>query len=160
MRRDFRCMRLDPVRSVSLAYWEVAETKKDAMKIQLRPLAALFISALSVGGQTPQVAAAATPLKIVILGSGGGPAVNTQKYGPSILIEAGEEKLMFDCGRAASIRLVEAGVGQNEIDKIFLTHLHSDHIISLPDMLLTGWTSRRKTPLRVWGPAGTKEMMS
>ena len=67
---------------------------------------------------------------------------------------------MFDCGRAASIRLVEAGVGQNEIDKIFLTHLHSDHIIALPDMLLAGWASRRKTPLRVWGPSGTKDMMS
>ncbi len=130
------------------------------MKIYLRPFAALLISTLSIAGQTPSVAAAAAPLKIVILGAGGGPPVNNQKYGPAILIEAGQEKLMFDCGRAASMRLAEAGVGQNEIDKIFLTHLHSDHIISLPDMLLTGWTSGRKTPLQVWGPAGTKEMMS
>jgi ribonuclease Z len=139
---------------------QVNETKKDAMKIQLRPVAALFISALSAAGQAPHVAAAATPLKIVILGAGAGPPVNLQKYGPSILIEAGEEKLMFDCGRGAPIRLVEAGVGQNQVDKIFLTHLHSDHIISLPDMLLTGWAMRRTAPLSVWGPAGTKEMMS
>lgn len=83
-----------------------------------------------------------------------------QRYGPSILVEAGGEKLLFDCGRAAVVRLAEAGVRQQEIDKIFLTHLHSDHILSIPDMLLTGWTSGRKTPLRVWGPSGTKEMMN
>jgi ribonuclease Z len=40
--------------------------------------------------------------------------------------------------------LAEAGVDRREIDKIFLTHLHSDHILSMPDILLTGWTSGRK----------------
>lgn len=99
-------------------------------------------------------------LKIVVLGSGGGPPADVQRYGPSILVEAGGEKLLFDCGRAAVIRLAEAGVRQQEIDKIFLTHLHSDHILSIPDILLTGWTSGRKVPLRVWGPSGTKEMMN
>jgi ribonuclease Z len=74
-------------------------------------------------------------------------------------VEAGGEKLLLDCGRAAVLRLAEAGTGQQEIDKIFLTHLHSDHILSVPDILLTGWASGRKTPLRVWGPSGTKEMM-
>jgi ribonuclease Z len=53
--------------------------------------------------------------------------------------------------------LAEAGVGQQEIDKIFLTHLHSDHILSMPDILLTGWTLQGKTPVRVWGPPGTKD---
>ena len=99
-------------------------------------------------------------LKIVVLGSGGGPPADVQRYGPSILVEAGGEKLLFDCGRAAVVRLAEAGVRQQEIDKIFLTHLHSDHILSIPDILLTGWTSGRKMPLRVWGPSGTKEMMN
>jgi ribonuclease Z len=98
-------------------------------------------------------------LTIVVLGSGGGPPADIQRYGPSILVQAGDETLLFDCGRAAVIRLAEAGVGQQEIDKIFLTHLHSDHILSVPDILLTGWTSGRKTPLRVWGPSGTRKMM-
>lgn len=114
----------------------------------------------------PCVAQASLPsplnpaLKIVVLGSGGGPPADTQRYGPSILVETGGEKLLFDCGRAAVIRLAEAGVDRREIDKIFLTHLHSDHILSMPDILLTGWTSGRKTPLRVWGPSGTKKMMA
>ncbi len=122
-------------------------------------LALLVISVPGVG-QTPQPLRSDTALKIVILGSGGGPPADTQRYGPSILIEAGGEKLLFDCGRATVIRLAEAGVGQQEIDKVFLTHLHSDHILSLPDILLTGWSSGRKTPLRVWGPTGTREMMN
>jgi len=100
-----------------------------------------------------------TALKIVVLGSGAGPLADIDRYGPSILVEAGGDKLLFDCGRAAVIRLAQAGVQRQEIDKIFLTHLHSDHILSVPDILLTGWTSGRKTPLRVWGPSGTKKMM-
>ena len=87
------------------------------------------------------------------------PVVNTRRYGPSILVDAKGEKLLFDCGRAATVRLAEAGVGVKDIDKIFLTHLHSDHILSVPDILLVGWTQQRMTPLRVWGPEGTRDMM-
>ena len=47
-----------------------------------------------------------------------------------------------------------------QVRNVFLTHLHSDHIIGLPDLYLTGWGAQgRKTPFRVWGPSGTKEMM-
>jgi ribonuclease BN (tRNA processing enzyme) len=46
------------------------------------------------------------------------------------------------------------------IDKLFLTHLHSDHILSVPDLFLVGWSNGgRNTPLKVWGPVGTKYMM-
>jgi ribonuclease Z len=99
-------------------------------------------------------------IRVTILGSGGGPAVNLRRYGPSILIEAGGQKLLFDCGRGVSFRLTELGIPLREVDKIFLTHLHSDHILSIPDLLLTGWgVNGRTTPLEVWGPAGTRSMM-
>jgi ribonuclease Z len=43
---------------------------------------------------------------------------------------------------------------------LFLTHLHSDHVIQIPDLLLTGWVGGgRSTPLEVWGPEGTRDMM-
>ena len=46
------------------------------------------------------------------------------------------------------------------ISRLFLTHLHSDHVIQIPDLLLTGWVGGgRKVPLAVWGPAGTRAMM-
>ena len=75
-------------------------------------------------------------------------------------MQAGGEFLLFDSGRAVTIRLVQAGVPIRLVSKVFLTHLHSDHIIGIPDLLLTGWgTSGRVVPLEVWGPRGTRSMM-
>lgn len=101
-----------------------------------------------------------TTLKVTLLGSGGGPNPNPKRFGPSILVQAGRQKLLFDCGRGATIRLAQLGMLLGEVSNVFLTHLHSDHVIGLPDLFLTGWGAQgRKTPLRVWGPAGTSEMM-
>ena len=66
--------------------------------------------------------------------------------------------MLFDCGRGALIRLSEAGVNPSEIDSLYLTHLHSDHIVGIPDLWLTGWLMGRTTPLRLWGPTGTRNM--
>ena len=98
-------------------------------------------------------------IKVTLLGSGGGPRVDVRRYGISILVEAAGQKLLFDCGRGATLRAVEAGIRPIDLDKVFLTHLHSDHIISIPDLLLTPWAEGRKTPFQVWGPPGTRSMM-
>jgi len=82
------------------------------------------------------------------------------RFGPSILVEAGDKKLLFDCGRGATQRLYELHIPFNEVDRLFLTHLHSDHTVGIPDLWLTGWVMGRRVPLRVWGPAGTREMMA
>jgi len=82
------------------------------------------------------------------------------RFGPSILVEAGEKKLVFDCGRGAAQRIEQLKIPFTEIDALFLTHLHSDHVVGIPDLWLTGWARGRKVPLQVWGPAGTKAMMS
>jgi ribonuclease Z len=99
-------------------------------------------------------------LKIVLLGSGMGPRVDLAQFGASTLIEAGEMRLLFDCGRGATLRLTQVGVPIGTINRLFLTHLHSDHVIQIPDLLLTGWAGGgRSVPLEVWGPDGTQEMM-
>ncbi|HET9445640.1 MAG TPA: MBL fold metallo-hydrolase [Steroidobacteraceae bacterium] len=83
------------------------------------------------------------------------------RFGPSILVEAGSEKLIFDAGRGALQRLGQANVKWNDVTAVFLTHLHSDHVIGFPDLWLTGWlTPGRSRPVKVWGPAGTKSMLS
>lgn len=100
-------------------------------------------------------------LKVVLLGTGVGPPVNLQQFEASTLVEAGGMRLLFDCGRGATIRLTQAGVPIGSISRLFLTHLHSDHVIQIPDLLLTGWAGggTRRTPLEVWGPDGTRQMM-
>jgi ribonuclease Z len=71
------------------------------------------------------------------------------------------QKLLFDCGRGATIRLTQAGVNLGQVSKLFLTHLHSDHVVSIPDLYLTPWSagSARQTRFEVWGPPGTEDMM-
>jgi ribonuclease Z len=100
-------------------------------------------------------------LTVVLLGTGVGPPVNLQQYGASTLVEAGGQRFLFDCGRGATLRLAQAGVPIGSITRVFLTHLHSDHVLQLPDLLLTGWAGgQRSVPLAVWGPAGTRAMMA
>lgn len=77
-------------------------------------------------------------LKVVLLGTGVGPPVNLQQFGASTLIEAGGVRLLFDCGRGATLRLAQVGAPLGSISRLFLTHLHSDHVIQIPDLLLTG----------------------
>jgi len=104
--------------------------------------------------------AAKADITVTLLGSGGGPNPNPRRFGPSILVQAGSQTLLFDCGRGASIRLAQLGILLGQVRNVFLTHLHSDHIIGLPDLYLTGWGAQgRKTPFRVWGPSGSKMMM-
>jgi phosphoribosyl 1,2-cyclic phosphodiesterase len=58
-------------------------------------------------------------------------------------------------------RLVQAGFPMNAVTKLFLTHLHSDHVVDVPDLILTPWSAQpeRKVPLEAWGPKGTRAMM-
>jgi ribonuclease Z len=114
----------------------------------------LLIAAASLASSAP-----AQDMKVILLGTGS-PAPGMDRFGPSILVEAGTQKLLFDCGRGATQRLEQNKVSFTEVDALFLTHLHSDHVVGIPDLWLTGWIRGRTTPLRVWGPAGTEEMMS
>jgi len=96
-------------------------------------------------------------LRVILLGTGApGPVLN--RFGPSTLIEAGGEQFVFDAGRGAMQRLFQ--LGTRFAENLFLTHLHSDHVVGLPDLWLTGWILGRAKPMRVWGPTGTKNMMS
>ncbi len=96
-------------------------------------------------------------MKITLLGTGT-PFPSAERFGSAVLVEAGEKKLLFDCGRGAVIRLTQAGVRPNEIDAVFLSHLHSDHVVGIPDLWLTGWFLGRDEPWRVWGPQGTRSV--
>ncbi len=98
-------------------------------------------------------------LIITVLGSGT-PVPSRTQSAAAILVQAGGETIMFDCGRGCSTRLAELDPGLiGKVDKLFITHLHSDHITGIPDLWLNGWTDERRTPMKVVGPKGTISMM-
>lgn len=97
------------------------------------------------------------PLRVILLGTGN-PRPAMSRFGPSILVVAGGRQFLFDCGRGVTQRIYQLGIPFNDVDALFLTHLHSDHTVGIPDLWLTGWVMGRTVPLRVWGPDGTASM--
>ena len=93
-------------------------------------------------------------IKVTILGSGT-PRVNIDRFSQSILVEHKNDKFLFDTGRGALLRLTQSRIMPNEIENIFFTHLHSDHILGFADILMTGWVYHRQKPLNIFGPPGT-----
>jgi ribonuclease Z len=106
---------------------------------------------------TVSAVAAQGRLKVTILGTGT-PDPNPERFSAAILVEAGEKRFMVDCGRGTVVRLAEAGQDPARIDGVFITHLHYDHTVGLPDLWLTGWLLGRSQPFQVWGPEGTRSM--
>ena len=98
-------------------------------------------------------------LRVTLLGTGV-PVPNPRQMGSSILVEAGDTKLLFDCGRGCLHRLWNLSPALvHKTNKIFLTHLHSDHTVGMADLYLTGWTLNRKKRLEIFGPPKTVDLM-
>jgi ribonuclease Z len=101
-------------------------------------------------------------IKVTLLGTAS-PSPRPDRFGPSTLVEAGGQKLLFDAGRGVPIRLWQLKVPMGKIDALFITHYHSDHTSGIPDLWLTGWLGppfgRRTGPFRVFGPPGAKDLM-
>ena len=94
--------------------------------------------------------------RLVILGSKGGPALRPGGPWPSsALLEAAGRRIVVDCGLGVTRGLTEAGMPLKTLDLVFVTHLHSDHVLELGPLLHTAWTAGLSTPVRVYGPAGT-----
>lgn len=98
-------------------------------------------------------------IKVTLLGTGT-PQLNPRRMSYSTLIEAGGELFMFDAGRAAMLQAKKSGADLKKLNKLFLTHLHSDHVVGIPDVWLTGFLapSFRATPMNVWGPKGVDNL--
>lgn len=95
---------------------------------------------------------------VVLLGTGN-PNPDTARFGPALAIVVNGEPYLVDAGAGVVRRAVAAGIPVARLRRVFLTHLHSDHTIGMPDLLLTPWVLERTAPLEVFGPAGTREMM-
>ncbi len=121
--------------------------------------AAVLAGATRIEAQGSQPPADAQNMRVILLGTQGGPTFNAQRLGISTLVLAGSERLLFDAGRGTTTGMARAGINPADVTKVFLTHLHSDHVISLPELIVFPWAETRTVPLYVWGPRGTRSMM-
>ena len=98
-------------------------------------------------------------MRITLLGTGS-PVPDARRAGPSTLVTADGLTVLVDCGRGVVMRLVVAGVLPPMLDALLITHLHSDHITDLGDIITTRWVmSPGPRPLTIFGPRGTREVV-
>lgn len=98
-------------------------------------------------------------MKVTLLGTGS-PLPSATCAGPSTLVQAGAANIVVDAGRGVIMRLVGAMCPPPAVTAVLLTHLHSDHICDLNDLVTTRWVaSPAAEPLPIYGPVGTKAMV-
>jgi ribonuclease BN (tRNA processing enzyme) len=114
----------------------------------------------------PILLLAQTPrTQIVMLGTGT-PIPDPDRMGPSVAVIVDSVPYIFDAGTgivrrtAAARRAGVAGLGLPALQRVFLTHLHSDHTLGLADLLFTPWVQGRTVPLEVYGPPGTQRLVN
>ena len=100
-------------------------------------------------------------IDVTILGTGS-PIPDPHRAGPSTLVQAGDENYLVDAGRGVLMRLAGAGCAPTMLTAVLLTHLHSDHITDLNDVITSSWALNMDDPkpLRIVGPEGTKETVA
>jgi ribonuclease BN (tRNA processing enzyme) len=97
------------------------------------------------------------PHTLTLLGTKGGPAIRPGGPNPtSMLLTLCGRRMVIDCGLGVSRGLVETGMSLKELDLVFITHLHSDHVLELGPLLHTAWTTGLDHPVTVYGPPGTR----
>lgn len=100
-------------------------------------------------------------IEVTLLGTGS-PIPDPDRAGPSTLVRAGGQTFLVDCGRGVLQRLAATGSGANALSALLLTHLHSDHIADLGDVIITRWVTTfvpDPAPLQILGPPGTADVV-
>jgi ribonuclease Z len=95
-------------------------------------------------------------LSVIFLGTGGS-VPSARRATASVLIARGGERLLFDCGEGTQ-RQLQRSLGLVQVDEIYLTHFHADHILGLPGLLKTYDLTDRQAPLRIYGPRGLRDL--
>ncbi len=97
-------------------------------------------------------------INIVILGSGGAIPTLTRNL-PSVAVQCDGRVFLFDCGEGTQTQIVRAKLAQSKIEGIYISHLHGDHVMGLPGLLMTMGQVPRERPLYIYGPPGIADFV-
>lgn len=131
-------------------------------RVILIPVA--ILSLLRIATALLLAATGANQTKVVLLGTGT-PNADPERSGPAVAVVVNGTAYLVDCGPGVVRRAVAAerkkgipALNVTKLQKVFITHLHSDHTLGLPDLIFTPWVLGRTAPLEAYGPRGLKEM--
>jgi ribonuclease Z len=93
---------------------------------------------------------------VTLLGTGC-PQVHPHRFGPASLVRFGDRSFLVDCGSGVTQRMAGAGLSGAGLEALLLTHLHSDHVVDLYQLVISSWHQGRDRPQRIFGPAGTRQ---
>jgi len=97
-------------------------------------------------------------MQIIFLGTAG--SIPTPKRSlPAVLIKRRDEQIMFDAGEGVQKQMIIAKTGFNKKMKVFITHMHGDHVLGLPGLLQTMTLLERQKPLEIYGPSGITQFL-
>jgi ribonuclease Z len=97
-------------------------------------------------------------MDVTLLGTGC-PQCDPERLGPANLVRHDGHAFLVDCGSGATQRLVAAGSSGRALDAVFLTHLHSDHVVDLFQLVISSWHQGRDRPQHIYGPQGTRRFV-
>ena len=97
-------------------------------------------------------------MELTLLGTGC-PSVDYKRFGSANIVSTRHAKILVDCGSGVTQRLNQTNISSANIDALFLTHLHSDHIVDLYQLIISSWHSYRIKPWKIYGPRGTKKFV-
>ena len=97
-------------------------------------------------------------MKLTLLGTGC-PSIDYKRCGSSNLISTKKTKILVDCGSGVTQRLNQSKNSSADIDALLLTHLHTDHVIDLYQLIISSWHSDRDAIWKIYGPKGTKKFV-
>jgi ribonuclease Z len=102
-------------------------------------------------------ASLAAETRVVLLGTGT-PNADPQRSGPAVAIVVNQIPYIVDSGPGVVRRMAAAKLDLTKARVVFITHLHSDHTLGLPDLMLSPWVLDRTEPLQIYGPKGIEPM--
>jgi ribonuclease Z len=97
--------------------------------------------------------------RVILLGTGT-PIPDPEHSGPALAIVTGQNVYIVDAGPGVVRRAAQAGIRMDQLTRVFITHLHSDHTVGLPDLIFTPAVTGRKEALEIYGPPGIAAMSS